>query len=173
MKVLHRKFSGFEFFHSITCSHCVASVRGWTLRAALAPLAASPSQAPPLRLPPTMVPYGRLGGGGSKGGLRWRYARHSRASLPARSSLPPALRSNYNPGAAWWCRRSRRQAERCRPRLPGAAFNARRLLFCRQETPGAFRTGDLRVQVAILRTGSVHGDIRSDQKVTLPLSRQG
>ena len=33
----------------------------------------------PPAYPPAMVPFGRLGGGGSKGGLRWRYARSGSA----------------------------------------------------------------------------------------------
>jgi len=60
-----------------------------TLRATLTPLAAAPTPAPSA-YPPAMVPFGRLGGGDSKGGLRSRYARHSRASLPARYRQPSA-----------------------------------------------------------------------------------
>ena len=51
-----------------------------TLRASLAPLAAPSPRPSPLLTPRLRYPYyGSLGGGGSKGGLRWRYARYGSA----------------------------------------------------------------------------------------------
>jgi len=59
------------------------------------PLPPPPPRPTPSAYPPAKVPFGRLGGGGSKGGLRCRYARHSRASLPASllATASPPLRA--------------------------------------------------------------------------------
>jgi hypothetical protein len=74
------------------------------------PLPPPPPRPTPPAYPPAMVPFGRLGGGGSKGGLRWRYARHSRTSCP----LAPHYRQ---PSAA--LRYRGRRTPRWRPtRLP-------------------------------------------------------
>ena len=75
-----------------------------TLRASLAPLAAPPPPRPtPPAYPPAMVSFGRLGGGGSKGGLRWRYARHSRTSCPLAPRYRQPCAACGSGGAAEGC----------------------------------------------------------------------
>ena len=93
-----------------TCSHPEPEPwLGWTLRASLAPLAASPSQAlPPLLTPRLRYPMAVWEGAAQKGGsvlLRSLRLRHPWLRLRSLTKSPP-LRSRLSPGAA------RRQAPR-------------------------------------------------------------